>query len=112
MKTIKITEKHKSKLLEMCKVLFPKYNHWKFGSMKISADYELWFYDENNKNYEIHWFEFCMTHLADKIFKYFFVNRDGHYMRLYNSINNCIEESEYNHPIDYLYAQFKKLKWI
>lgn len=109
MENIKLTEEHKCKLLEMCNSLFPEYHSWQFGNRKIAADDELWFYDKQDKFYEIHWFEFCMIHLANKLFKNKMINRDSYYNVLYNIIYQDFE-SEFNHIIDYLYKEFKKLK--
>ena len=77
MKNIELTEDHKSKLLEMCKVLFPE---WTFITFQESAIMGAgWDYDFNNicfsKKSEtlfdieinIHWFEFC-TKIGHKIF--------------------------------------------
>lgn len=73
MKPIKLTEQHKVKLLEICNKLFPEYNiHWEsFEENNLDSDYMnfLSLYKVGNKTQEsIHWFEFCMTHLAEKIF--------------------------------------------
>ena len=100
MKTIKLTEEQKSRLLEMCKVLFPKYlsiEYWDFDSYSdhcgIGGDEQiencLCFYPQklplNKENpptidwenvqidnipITIHWFEFCMTHLVTKLRSY------------------------------------------
>ncbi len=106
MKSIELTEEHKAKILEMCKVLFPKYDHYTFWSEDFVGMYNT---DEQGKevmenNISIHWFEFCMTYLAYKL-----ANIDsedtfiGDNYRLYDKIMNN------EHPIDYLYTKFKKL---
>lgn len=180
MKQIELTDLHKSKLLEMCKVLFPK-EYIDFGSFytsEVGAEYVGLDYldvtsvnhkipcmksgfrlnpprDKNgdsfkkfqdgfcsntkegqigfmvdeggnilqdSQNYDeiyvegIHWFEFCMTHLAEKIlnpnpnnpnrglvdkFKDFFWK-----VNLFAMVSN----EKVQHPIDYLYGQFKQLK--
>ena len=105
MKSIQLTEEHKSKLLEMCKELFPTYN---FEFMRGKDEFGFDIYDyftfyliedyENNEWYksktDIHWFEFCMTHLAEKI------DCDLAHNIIYMK----------KHPVDYLYEEFKKLK--
>ena len=109
MKSIELTEEHKSKLLEMCKILFPEYTtipndknpkfltiNWftKQGYfIHLMDDYDL------KENKMIHWFEFCMTHLANKVFI-----QD-------ESLNDFLLTFNINkHPIDYLYEELNKLK--
>ena len=91
MNSIELTEEHKSKLLEMCETLFPKYDFtldkWEFCFVTFGLKtYSL--YTEH-----IHWFEFCMTHLSEKI------DCDLAHNIIYMK----------KHPIDYLYEEFKKL---
>ena len=99
---IELTDLHKSKLLEMCKDLFPEIfvvtiqenGYLNYSDTGKTIDYEDRF----------HWFEFCMTHLADKIFEdhdNFSNIKDG-----FITIFSIKDE----HPIDYLYEQFKQLK--
>ena len=112
MNSIQLTEEHKSKVLEMCKVLFPEYK------VKFIPD-NLLEYDDQIFNYlsieeitekevdftVIHWFEFCMTYLCDKIFLPKGESRlDGIKGMDY------YQRNENMHPIDYLYSEFKKLK--
>jgi len=109
MKSIELTEYHKSKLLEMCTKLFPKnkLDSLQFGTLKFLINY----YEKKDPNnskitfggwdkiIEIHWFEFCMTHLCDKIFIHD------------ESLNEFLLTFNVDkHPIDYLYEEFKKLK--
>lgn len=97
MKSITLTEEHKSKLLEMCKVLFPEMftptiqdnGYINYSNTGKTIDYEDKF----------HWFEFCMTHLAKKLL-------NPYDFTLYQTTGNFL----YKHPIDYLYEQFKLLK--
>lgn len=111
MKAIELTEEHKSKLLEMCKVLFPEYKNW---DLKLKGEYKNYliasFELENDYipdcDLYIHWFEFCMTHLATVIYN------KGNYYKNYVTITQfrgyiC---QEVDHPIDYLYEQFKTLE--
>lgn len=93
MKSIELTEEHKSKLLEMCKVLFPKYvliiidessmnestfiymfnkkdleaNIFKPYSMYGNKKDQIETIDNNEASLIIHWFEFCMTHLTNAL---------------------------------------------
>lgn len=119
MEPIKLTEKHKAKLLEMCKKLFPEYNYNKktgYGGWTIGKNYShshLIGYLKNDFNDSIddpdvyiHWFEFCMTHLTKKLDLAFCDIGD-----LASSLNGDTETEMFNlHPIDYLYNEFKKLK--
>jgi len=97
MKPLNLSKEHKVKLLEMCVKLFPKYKGWKFGSNKIAADYELWFYDEDDNNFEIHWFEFCVSYLIPKF-------TDD----IQDLIDLRILFCELQNPVDYLYQAYKK----
>lgn len=101
MKPIELTEEHKSKLLEMCKVLFPKYKYYDIwnndiilGTISRKNDT-----DESDEFLEnlisIHWFEFCHEYLSVKIF--------GDYNIIFSGPNRP-------HPVDYLYAEFLKIK--
>lgn len=90
MKAIELTEEHKSKLLEMCKALFPK-----TPAFRTDGEFFIYFEDKN-KNIVIHWFEFCMTHLSEKLV----VDYGASYYEMTHNYN----------PVDYLYEHFKKLK--
>lgn len=94
MKSIELTKKHKAKLLEMCNKLFKKEIH----GLTIQEDNGFLNYSDTSKTVDyddrIHWFEFCMTHLAEKI------DCDLAHNIIYMK----------KHPIDYLYEEFKKLK--
>ena len=111
MKQIELTEEHKSKLLEMCKVLFPEYYEIYFGEWDYNGEFDgyLYFSTETLPNpnvYQIHWFEFCMKILARKIYN----NNIGKTKTTYSSfVMECVIIN-LNHPIDYLYYEFKKLK--
>lgn len=131
MNPITLTELQKSKLLEMCKELFPEYNRkylkkefnklLKYGNYKpqkpqwcIGNDDKIYlqlFYtlyeDMSYELIEIHWFEFCMTYLVNKIpnAKLFILALRG--KKSAGLTNNKYKE---NHPVDYLYEQFLKTK--
>jgi hypothetical protein len=104
MKPIELTEEHKSKLLEMCNKLFPEYDFtldkWKqcFVTLGLKSKVA---YDSH-----IHWFEFCMTYLCDKLKSLNGFNDYDDY-DCDTSLMSCWFES---HPVDYLYEKFKKLK--
>lgn len=105
MQPIQLTQNHKDKLLEMCKALFPEYEF--YDEKRVSKDYIC--YKNKNTNFEgIHWFEFCMTHLVEKL------NSKIYKIELANSIygdfiDKCICNKK-SHPVDYLYFEFLKLK--
>jgi len=94
MKALKLTKEHKEKLLEMCNKLFPEYiitfniNALEYGTFMVT----------NNGETIIHWFEFCMTHLQEKILKW------GAEELGSEAIDGNI------HLVDYLYKEFKKLE--
>lgn len=132
MKSIQLTEEHKSKLIEMCKELFPEYDFtldkWKqcfvtFG-LKSKDLYEQ----------HIHWFEFCSRFLMSKLDNLYFEkvmdpvdpfskqNKDKNlkypdnwgelwsirpFLMFTSNLNGV---SYKKHPVDYLYEEFKKLK--
>jgi hypothetical protein len=137
MKQIELTEKHKTKLLEMCEVLFSEFNEWRFGKVTAEGNLEdfynktknlswedkekhkqscdfLWIekdfkYEhdddiERSETWVIHWFEFCMTHLVNKLELLCKLNL----IHSFYSFNEQINSNE--HIIDYLYEEFKKLK--
>lgn len=115
MKTIELTEEHKSKLLEMCKVLFPENGKW----FKILCGNI--YYSRSGKfpAKSIHWFEFVMTHLVKRISNFNKSNKISNSSEVEYFINGGVLEinlrhrmqNKYNvHPVDYLYDEFKKLK--
>lgn len=121
MKSIELTEEHKSKLLEMCKELFPEYKFISFKDESHLGAYEFEFnniclskksLDLFDIELNVHWFEFCMTHLARKI---------GNSSRLFDNpvedagdmlADMVFKQEWFNkyHPVNYLYEQFKRLK--
>jgi hypothetical protein len=130
MKPIIVTEEHKSKLLEMCKVLFPEYGRIEIQEYAIDVDKSLpspVFVDLYKQHitipfdiYSIHWFEFCITHLVEKLFNSFEEDDEDFYDRYINEgasfygvgVNEVIFVmlSSKKHIIDYIYEEFKKLK--
>lgn len=127
MKPIELTEDQKNRLLEMCKALFPEYHKWCFYHPISKANMIVAFKKDNDSDlYDncdifIHWFEFCMTHLAEKIFNpkdrntaIIKNNFEAFYMEM-NAYSWFIQdpgvrESFADHPVDYIYKEFKKLK--
>lgn len=111
MKNIELTEDHKSKLLEMCKVLFPEVKiHTGMLSdgsqapekvldypvdLEWGTEWDLPYISVETE--QIHWFEFCMTHLVRELM----CKNTKHMQQLFMGLK---------HPIDYLYEEFKKLK--
>lgn len=122
MNSIKLTNTQKLHVLFMCKKLFPEYDNIRFGTsvMTTSKDY-LYFHKNKNKHtieiINIHWFEFCMTYLVEKIY-YPNMENIGRATRekveyfLFQSFIDSTEgeSSGYDHPVDYLYKEFLKLK--
>lgn len=122
MKAIELTEEHKSKLLEMCKILFPEYFFDEEG--------EDYYIDENNiinflipikenefKGGEIHWFEFCTNEIVNELAWRNIeteILADCEYenfrMKLITKIFKDKLVGNNFHIIDYLYKQFQKLK--
>jgi hypothetical protein len=134
MKPLEINQEQKDKLIEMCEELFPElesnngecYCNKDQGAGYSYSDehgecdvclskyprFQEAFHEgiiELSEGIEIHWFEFAMTHLADKIGTLFIPlssnSDEGKYCfeeRFH--LNNVLKEA---HPIDYLYKQFK-----
>jgi hypothetical protein len=120
MNSIKLTEEHKSKLLEMCKALFPKYKIW---DLKLNGEYRNYliasFEEENdyipNCDLYIHWFEFCMTYLPVELYRYAMhkcnINPADALKIITINLTQFVDFGRYEiNPVDYLYEQFKTLK--
>lgn len=111
MKNIELTKEHKVKLLEMCTVLFTKYDfsdncngelygsgdciHFTGGEETFNEEYDEFEIDEC-----IHWFEFCHCYLVNLLFA---DSKDKLQFYIDTFASN---------PIDYLYKQFIKLNNI
>lgn len=122
MKSIELTEEHKSKLLEMCKVLFPE------SKIQFTDDYYcewslfLITEDDNDRTLpknkvECHWFEFCTNEIVNELAWRNIqtdILADCEYedfrMKLITKIFKDKLVGNNFHIIDYLYKQFKKLK--
>lgn len=135
MKPLQLTTQHRERLLEMCKVFYPDLQKLAFdagveyyGSKKqakanycgfyitgdncIQCSYPIDSRDDSFHEHLIestHWFEFCMTHLQNKILvKASQLNKsDDLDYNFYSRLTDSWYES---HPIDFLYQEFKKLE--
>ena len=138
MKSIQLTEKHKSKLLEMCKELFCEESEINsIQNFRVENDYILGLSDhilycenrdlsENHyecekvpeedlvtfENYpiecfeiNIHWYEFCILWLATIIYN----KRKTNNFSILEYRGFLCQSVE--HPIDFLYEEFKKLNY-
>ena len=125
MKSIQLTEKHKSKLLEMCRALFPNYPNLEvrnsmedFCMKQDDCFIELQESGSNSrKDTIIHWFEFCITEIVNELAWRNIeteILADCEYenfrMKLITKIFKDKLVGNNFHIIDYLYKQFKKLK--
>ena len=133
MKNIELTEDHKSKLLEMCKELFPKLNlemyydddiadNWKEALENNSCgnDAQVGYLISNwhKPNAKIiHWFEFCITEIVNELAWRNIktdILADCEYedfrMKLIIEIFRDKFTTETFHIVDYLYKEFKQLK--
>lgn len=105
MKSIKLTEKHEEKLLEICNVLFPEYEKIVFPTFvgentggEVFKDYISFLNTRGKTEWtEIHWYEFCDTTLSVILFP----------MKSWQWKEYLVKNI---HPVDYLYRQFKLLK--
>ena len=131
MKNIELTEDHKSKLLEMCKELFPEVKihtgMFSDGSQcpehVLESPMDLEWGTEWNLPYisvgveQIHWFEFCITKIVNEL-SWKNIKTDiladceyeNHRMKLITKIFKDKLVGNNFHIVDYLYKQFKKLK--
>lgn len=124
MKSITLTEEHKSKLLEMCNLLFPetKWHFWESndesypdGMIGYNQHIILGKHKEIQPALEMHWFEFCMTHLLYQFLKHSDVENLKYFDNVFmfwatHNTNSHIIDSTSKHPVDYFYEEFKKLK--
>lgn len=100
MENIKLTQEQKNKLLEMCKVLFPKYDKQYFNDDvegNWGDEYLSLYTTGEKKSLTIHWFEFCINNICP-----IFTNRTA----MFDDIESDNIKIIIN-PIDYLYKKFK-----
>jgi len=125
MKTIKLTSQQKYRLLEMCRSLFTEYDHIYLnnGKGKHGSSEHIGFGTKMGEDLiaytYVHWFELCITHLAEKIIATYKIwEGEKIYKRTLNedlsefylgSLNFSRGDNK-NHPIDYLYKKFKELE--
>ena len=106
MKNIELTEDHKVKLLEMCKKLFLDYE-WDFSFLKREGNIKYW---NNKMKYSkfIHWFEFCWK-ILNKILSNNKAISPVYVQKCILDFGTiCFNNSEFQHPVDYLYEKFKQ----
>lgn len=125
MQPLSLNEERKSKLLEICEKLFSKYefiiNHQdlinqvyinnKHGCGFLNWPYsinEIWIVHKKQDQFEvIHWFEFCWI-ILNKLSSKMTPMQTKHHIEMLGII--CFNKSSLQHPVDYLYDEFKKLK--
>ena len=124
MKNIELTEKHKVKLLEICKKLFPEYKDVVFGSFfgniifsKNKIKDVNWNNKVNKNVFQIYWFELCTNGIVNELAWRNIktdILADCEYedfrMKLITEIFRDKFTTEKFHIVDYLYEEFKKLK--
>lgn len=114
MKSIELTDDHKSKLLKMCKVLFPEYTEIYLGIDDYDDNFDGFICFQktipliSNIIESVHWFEFCITKLSVKILCQNKNIINSSYSKNYFLQNKIINSDE--HIVNYLYKEFKKLK--
>lgn len=103
MQAIKLNDKQKENLLEMCKVLFPDM-FFAFSSIPTVGvgENDLYYYEteRSRKRKYVHWFEFVMTYLRMKLK----LHHDDMFCTMNPGVNT------FKHPVDYLYEQYLKFK--
>ena len=115
MKKLKVTKDQIKKLIEMSKKMFPEYDLVYFDHDKIFL-YPNVAKTPDLENISMSWFEFCMVNLATKVIKGIDIDTTGEddiddfdleYRQIcFGYLYPKMEE----HPIDFLYGKFKKLK--
>jgi len=121
MKPIKLTEKQKKHLLEMCKKLFPEYTDidirdYNDECFPISKQDAPCIFFWTNQKYEVfHWYEFCINELLLRLYQVendTFGISDAHTKAYIKEIGVMIFYQYKKHIIDYLYEEFKKLRKV
>lgn len=102
MKTFEFTKEQYSKLLEICKAVFPRY------TIEQSAiPGYICIKEENEKDTIIHILEFCLTHLLTRVEAFIGRRTPKQLMRFYGFYWDM--SNYYLHPLDYLYDECKKI---
>lgn len=123
MNQLGLTESHVKKLLEMTVKLFPEYKDCSLRQVGGNGNYILLENKPGPAYVNIHWFEFCMTYLVEKLSylldeweempKYVqnvYPDTNGKW-NLYTKFHFHYPKDIFRkHPVDYLYEQFLKLK--
>lgn len=128
MKPLELTNEHKDKLLEMTEKLFPEYNNIYFRIDSKLSNINTAGQDSNilrlgnlktNLDISIHWFEFCIIWIPEKIVRHpkfnneFIIGMPQYYdgSEVIDYImESCVNLVKDINPIDYLYEEFLKLK--
>lgn len=114
MKAIELSEEHKKKLLEMCKVLFAEYLpvDLELKPQYDGCEYYLIFKYMEKDMFHIHWFEFCMTHLMYKLsYEFSKIPKFSELKPIHLELWELNKGNYFTkHPIDYLYSEFTKLQ--
>lgn len=109
MQTLTLTEQHKARLLEMAQHYFPELDI-KFGKNDTYGDKNAE-YVWSNEN-DIHWFQFTVVNLADKIITERYTGDLRPYFAevAINAVMEILEggPAGYDHPVDFLYKKFKQ----
>lgn len=68
--------------------------------------------DDGHRIIDIHWFEFCLTHLASKVIfvpgKSLYYCKDTYLRFTDNVMKTFFGDDKQVHPVDFLYTQFQK----
>jgi hypothetical protein len=112
MNRIYLNQEQKDKLLELSKEFFPNFCLIEWGKGRQDENQFLWFHEKwihpetkielPNLVLSIHWFEFCLTHLQDKM------KENGFFKDNIDCDIELISSWYENHPVDYIYKEFKK----
>lgn len=112
MKKLNLSNKDRKHLLQMIKVLFPEIYSKDINRLDIrdGDDETPCIMHNDGKNWDIiiHWYEFCIRQLPERLFDRLVANEiyeeDEHDDWWYDDM------SWIDNPVDYFYNEFKKLK--
>jgi len=123
MKSLEITNNQKLMILEMAKKLFPEFDilfnqvgfeDYVFFDIKDEQSDNLFRIIDSNhpiqkEECRIHWFEFCMVHLPERFYPKYdtFINGTGADFSEDHFAECIIRKLE--HPVEYIYKQFKNM---
>lgn len=114
MEAIKLTKRSITQLKEMIKNLFPEYDYCDIVEETViigkKQSEDEFFINFKEPIIKIHWFEFCMVHLAPKVFNPW---HSGQYtprtVKEKEEYYYCTICTKTAHPVASLYSRFKKL---